>query len=132
MTERVEVPLPRGSVYVMSGDSRDQRDRSRAWKHSIVWPSRPEAAPAWNTSGERRSVTLRATKPWSEYCLANNVQEGLGPNPGDVAGRLRQQRSHRISSDGRDKRSDPAALARALRSGAVPFQERSRAADLAS
>ena len=27
---RVEVPLPRGSVYVMSGDSRDQTDRARA------------------------------------------------------------------------------------------------------
>ena len=44
--------------------------------HSIVWPSRPEAAPAWNTSGERRSVTLRATKPWSGYRLANRVTRG--------------------------------------------------------
>ena len=131
-TERVEVPLPRGSVYVMSGDARDQRDRSHAWKHSIVWPSRPEAAPAWNTSGERRSVTLRATKPWSEYCLANRVTEGLGPNPGDVAARLRQQRSLRISADGREKRPNPAALAAALRAGSVPYQLRFGAADLAA
>ena len=131
-TERVEVPLPRGSVYVMSGDSRDQRDRSHAWKHSIVWPSRPEAAPAWNTSGERRSVTLRATKPWSEHCLANRVTEGLGPTPGDVAARLRQQRSLRISSDGREKRPDPAALAAALRAGSIPFQLRFGAGDFAA
>ena len=131
-TERVEVPLPRGSVYVMSGDARDQRDRAHAWKHSIVWPSRPEAAPAWNTSGERRSVTLRATKPWSEHCLANRVAEGLGPTPGDVAARLRQQRSLRISSDGREKRPNPAALAAALRAGAVPYQLRFGAADFAA
>ena len=130
--ERVEVPLPRGSVYVMSGDARDQRDRSHAWKHSIVWPSRPEAAPAWNTSGERRSVTLRATKPWSEYCLAHRVAEGLGPTPGDVAARLRQQRSLRISSDGREKRPNPAALAAALRAGSVPFQLRFSSTDLAA
>ena len=131
-TERVEVPLPRGSVYVMSGDARDQRERTHAWKHSIVWPSRPEAAPAWNTSGERRSVTLRATKPWSEYCLANRVAEGLGPTPGDVAARLRQQRSLRISADGREKRPNPAALAAALRAGAVPYQLRFAASDFAA
>ena len=131
-TERVEVSLPRGSVYVMSGDARDQRDRSHAWKHSIVWPSRPEAAPAWNASGERRSVTLRATKPWSEYCLANRVAEGLGPTPGDVAARLRQQRSLRISSDGREKRPNPAALAAALRAGSVPYQLRFTTTDFAA
>ena len=131
-TERVEVPLPRGSVYVMSGDARDQSDRTNAWKHSIVWPSRPEAAPAWNASGERRSVTLRATKPWSEYCLANRVAEGLGPTPGDVAARLRQQRSLRISSDGREKRPNPAALAAALRAGSIPYQLRFAPTDFAA
>ena len=47
---RVEVPLPRGSVYVMSGDARDQADRSRAWKHGIKWPAQLEPAPPWNTS----------------------------------------------------------------------------------
>ena len=131
VTRRVEVPLPRGSVYVMSGDSRDQTDRSRAWKHGIKWPTRLDPAPAWNASGERRSVTLRATKPWSEYCLANRVREGLGPTPGDVAARLRQQRSLRISADGREKRPNPAALAAALRAGSVPYQLRFGAADFA-
>ena len=77
-------------------------------------------------------MTLRATKPWSEYCLANRVAEGLGPNPGDVAARLRQQRSLRISADGREKRPNPAALAAALRAGAVPYQLRFAASDFAA
>ena len=83
-------------------------------------------------------MTLRATKPWSHYCLAHRVREGLGPTPGDIAARLRQQRSIRdsrgdlFSRDVHTKRPDPAALANALRSGAVPFQARFGAADLAS
>ena len=134
---RVEVPLPRGSVYVMSGDSRDQADRSRAWKHGIKWPTRLDPAPSWNPTGERRSVTLRANKPWSHYCLEHRVREGLGPTPGDVAARLRLQRSildgrgKFFSKDGTDQRPDPAALARDLRAGAVPYQLRFGAADFA-
>jgi len=135
---RVEVPLPRGSVYVMSGDSRDQADRSRAWKHGIKWPTPLDPAPSWNPTGERRSVTLRANKPWSHYCLEHRVREGLGPTPGDVAARLRLQRSIRtsrgdmFSRDGTNQRPDPARLAADLRAGAVPYQLRFGAADFAS
>jgi len=134
---RVEVPLPRGSVYVMSGDSRDQADRSRAWKHGIKWPAQLEPAPSWNATGERRSVTLRANKPWSHYCLEHRVREGLGPTPGDVAARLRLQRSiltskgKFFSDDGLRQRPDPARLAADLRAGAVPYQLRFGAADFA-
>ncbi len=135
---RVEVPLPRGSVYVMSGDSRDQADRSRAWKHGIKWPTQLDPAPPWNPTGERRSVTLRANKPWSHYCLEHRVREGLGPTPGDVAARLRLQRSiltskgKFFSKDGTDQRPDPARLAADLRAGAVPYQLRFGAADFAA
>ena len=135
---RVEVPLPRGSVYVMSGDARDQADRSRAWKHGIKWPPQLDPAPSWNPTGERRSVTLRANKPWSHYCLEHRVREGLGPTPGDVAARLRLQRSIRTSRgdmysrDGTNQRPDPARLAADLRAGAVPYQLRFGAADFAA
>ena len=90
------------------------------------------AGPAVEHVGERRSVTLRANKPWSHYCLEHRVREGLGPTPGDVAARLRQQRSLRISPDGREKRPNPAALAAALRAGSIPYQLRFGANDFAA
>ena len=78
---RVEVPLPRGSVYVMSGDARDQADRSRAWKHGIKWPAQLEPAPSWNV-GRAPSVTLRANKLRSHYCLEHRVRGVWDRRPG--------------------------------------------------
>ena len=63
----VDVPLPRRSIYVMTGESRVD------WKHAVVplprAPAPPAEVPWWNRGGWRRSLTLRATKPYSDVAL---------------------------------------------------------------
>ena len=130
--ERDNVPLPRGSAYVLSGPSRDagpDSDRADAWYHAIAWPTPLTPSPAWNPSGERRSITLRATKPWSEYVLGRNVAEALGPTPGDVSARLRRQRQLPTDHDA-STRAQHDALAGALRAGALPYRSRFQPSDL--
>ena len=62
----------------------------------------------------------------------------MGPTPGDVAARLRLQRSiltskgKFFSDDGQRQRPDPAALANDLRAGAVPYQLRFATTDFAA
>ena len=67
--ERVNIELPRRSIYVMTGDART------LWKHGIAKLSAKntakftEPSPSWNPYGMRRSITLRSTKAYSDAVL---------------------------------------------------------------
>jgi hypothetical protein len=54
----IHIYLPRGSIYVMSGDSRSK------YRHSILASTKKrlsevEKPSDWNVTGERRSITMR-------------------------------------------------------------------------
>lgn len=70
---KLRVPLPRRSIYVMSGESRWR------WKHGIAKLSPKNLCdfpppPTWNPYGLRRSLTLRATKAFSDVTLERMLQ----------------------------------------------------------
>jgi len=91
-SEKVQIRLPRRSIYIMSGPSRTE------WKHGISkmsaknlkdFPSYPE----WNPLGMRRSLTLRCTKAVSDAFLEREHQK----NPEDrrIKERLDEQTQYR-------------------------------------
>lgn len=85
---RIEVVLPRGSIYVMSGDARTE------WMHGIE--SNPENSqddvPSWNPHRLRRSLTLRSTKTFSDIYLERLVEQN--PNNDSARARLDEQMRH--------------------------------------
>ena len=106
----VRVRMPPRSIYIFSGECRLH------WKHGIkpLGPAESAAAKcAWNPNGVRRSITLRAAKPWSINELARQLREasaGGGSAYGSLssgagaaqklAARLAQQRSLPAKKDG--------------------------------
>ena len=67
--KRVEIELPRRSIYIMSGPSRTD------WKHAIS-PIEDKSPPSqnWNP-GFRRSLTMRAVKWYSNAVLQIRLQK---------------------------------------------------------
>lgn len=67
---QVRVALPRRSIYVLSGEARYR------WKHGLkattgaaALRAARAAAPSWNPGCERRSITFRSTRAWSDLVL---------------------------------------------------------------
>ena len=87
---RIDVVLPRGSIYVMSGDARTE------WMHGIESnpknSKRTEDMPSWNPHGLRRSLTLRSDKIFSDIYLERLVEQN--PNDGSARARLKAQMAH--------------------------------------
>lgn len=67
----VDIYLPRGSIYIMSGGSRYDF-RHAIHQMSAINLRHFAPPPAWNACGARRSIILRSTKPY-----ADKVLEGL-------------------------------------------------------
>ena len=82
--QKVHVPLPRRSIYIMTGPSRT------AWKHSLDQVSVGAAGPLphWNPLGHRRSFTFRCTKTYEVESLKHALA-ACGPGRDDVAAALR-------------------------------------------
>ena len=80
---RIDVVLPRGSIYVMSGDARTE------WMHGIESNSENSRCtgdvPSWNPHRLRRSLTLRSDKVFSDIYLERLVEQ----NPSDDSARAR-------------------------------------------
>ena len=86
----LELEIPRRSVYVMSGAARTDLEHGiRAVKDQT------SHSPAWNPLGVRRSLTIRAQKPYSDATLEHLARE----NPRDklTQARLRSQKSFKTS-----------------------------------
>ena len=66
---RVEIEIPRRSIYIMSGPSRTD------WKHEIskIADTSPPS-PEWNPRGFRRSLNLRTAKWYSDAVLQLRLQ----------------------------------------------------------
>ena len=67
------VPLPRRSIYVMTGPSRYD------WKHGIVKQKPTDPPPSWNPNNLRKSLTLRSTKVFSDVYFQRAVQSEQDP-----------------------------------------------------
>ena len=67
------VPLPRRSIYVMTGPSRYD------WKHGIVKQKPTDPSPSWNPRNLRKSLTLRSTKVFSDVYFQRAVQSEQDP-----------------------------------------------------
>lgn len=67
------VPLPRRSIYVMTGPSRYD------WKHGIVKQKPTDPPPSWNPRNLRKSLTLRSTKVFSDVYFQRAVQSEQDP-----------------------------------------------------
>jgi hypothetical protein len=83
----IEVDLPRRSIYVMSGAARVD------WKHGIRAVGSPMPPPAWNPHNFRRSLTLRATKAFSDASL--DAQLAATPHDESLLARCRAQAKFR-------------------------------------
>lgn len=88
----IDITLPRRSIYVMSGASRVD------WKHGIrQQPKNIPQTPSWNPHAIRRSLTLRATKPYSDVCLEQLVRDN--PNDESLKQRLKAQQKFRDTAN---------------------------------
>ena len=85
----LELEIPRRSVYVMSGAAHTNLE------HGIRGVKAPSRAPAWNPGGVRRSLTIRAQKPYSDATLEHLAREN--PRDASVSARLRSQRSFKTA-----------------------------------
>jgi len=89
---KVELELPRRSIYIMTGDARTE------WKHGISKMSSknlnvfPEP-PTWNPLGMRRSITLRSTKAYSDAVLCRELS--LDPKNTILKTRIEEQNKYR-------------------------------------
>ena len=83
--------IPRQSIYVMTGAARIDLE------HGIRGMKAPSDAPSWNPTGVRRSLTLRAQKPYSNATLEHLAKK----NPLDVSiwGRVRAQSGFKTASE---------------------------------
>jgi hypothetical protein len=72
----VTVPLPRRSIYCMTGECR------LAWRHGIAKQDTKKlpAPPSWNPFNMRRSLTLRAQKAYSDAFLQHLLAENNNNN----------------------------------------------------
>ncbi|ACO70072.1 chromodomain-containing protein [Micromonas commoda] len=87
----LELEIPRRSVYVMSGAARTDLEHGI---RAVKAPSQ-ESAPAWNPLGVRRSLTIRAQKPYSDATLEHLAREN--PRDKGVSQRLRSQMSFKTA-----------------------------------
>ena len=87
----LELEIPRRSIYVMTGAARTDLE------HGIRGVRAPSDAPSWNPTGVRRSLTLRAQKPYSDATLEHLAKK----NPLDVSidARLSAQRGFKTASE---------------------------------
>ena len=102
----LELEIPRRSIYVMTGAARTDLE------HGIRGMKAPSDAPRWNTTSVRRSLTLRAQKPYSNATLEHLAKK----NPLDVSiwGRVRAQSGFKTASEATSYGNTSAEQARAF------------------
>ena len=102
----LELEIPRRSIYVMTGAARTDLE------HGIRGMRAPSDAPSWNPTGVRRSLTLRAQKPYSNATLEHLAKK----NPLDVSiwGRVQAQSGFKTASEATSYGNTSAEQARAF------------------
>ena len=102
----LELEIPRRSIYVMTGAARTDLE------HGIRGMKAPSDAPSWNPTGVRRSLTLRAQKPYSNATLEHLAKK----NPLDMSiwGRVRAQSGFKTALEATSYGNTSAEQARAF------------------
>ena len=105
----IEIELPRRSIYIMSENARYEL------KHGIRAVKKPAAgtAPSWNPHGERRSLTLRAHKAYSNVYLERLAKKR--PNDQKIRDRIDAQNKYGTDYKGMSEKRAKKVLQAALK-----------------
>ena len=128
------VPLPRRSIYVMTGPSRYD------WKHGIVKQKPTDPPPSWNPNNLRKSLTLRSTKVFSDVYFQRAVQSEQDPaKRRELLARQKAQlkfkpqdgRGERLSSDALQRQASAAhSILQQMELGFLPADLRFRQSEV--